>query len=69
MIETKDLWLASFLISKGKTLSKFEVLAPGKAKFFFELTREEYDMMKLLFFQSEISKIKQIIEELKDLAY
>jgi len=69
MIETKDLWIAAFLINSGKKLEKFEVLSPGRAKFYFKIQREEYSALKLLFFQSETSKIKQTIEELKDLAY
>lgn len=68
-METKDLWIAAFLINSGKKLARFEVITPGRAKFYFDITREEYSMLKLLFFQSEASKIKQTIEELKDLAY
>jgi hypothetical protein len=69
MIDTRDLWIASFLISQGKSLAKFEIISHGKAKFYFQISREEYSALKLLFFQSDISKIKQTMEELKDLAY
>jgi len=69
MIQTKDLWIAAFVINSGFKLYKFEIICPGKARFFFDISREEYSKLKLLFFQSDTSKIKQTIEELKDLAY
>lgn len=69
MIETRDLWIASFLIDHGKELNSFEVISHGRAKFKFDLTREEYEALKLLYHQSQVSKIKQIQQHLKDLSY
>lgn len=69
MIETRDLWIASFLIEHGKELEGFEVISPGRSRFTFDLTREEYDALKLLYHQSVVSKIKQIQQHLKDLSY
>lgn len=69
MIETRDLWIAAFIINEGIKLHKFEVFAPGRAKFYFNISKQEYSDLKLKFFQSDLSKIKQKMEELKDLAY
>ena len=69
MVGTRDLWLAAYLINSGEKLAKFEIISLGKAKFFFEITQERYSELKLMFFQSELSKMKQVIEELKELAY
>lgn len=69
MIETRDIWLASYLVLNKYKLVKTEILDRGRAKFFFEIDREKYEALKLVFFQSEISKIKQIQQNLKDLSY
>jgi 5,10-methylene-tetrahydrofolate dehydrogenase/methenyl tetrahydrofolate cyclohydrolase len=69
MIQTRDLWIAAFMINEGEKLVKFEVISRGKAKFYFNITDERYNELKLKFFQHDLSKIKQTMEELKDLAY
>ena len=69
MIATTDLFFAAFLKLKGYELKDFELVAKGKGKFRFVISREDYKNMKLEFVNSDISKIKQNIEEIKDLLY
>lgn len=69
MKETTDLFFAAFLKFKGYEISDYQVLSRGKAKYKFDISDDEYKKLKLEFIKSDISKIKQIMEELKDLAY
>ena len=69
MKKITDLWFAAFLKSKGYELADFELKHRGKGVYIFEIEDEEYKKLRLEFFKSEISKIKQIMEELKDLAF
>lgn len=67
--ETTDLFFAAYLVVKGFKVVDFIKVMPRKGKFIFEIKDEEYKTLKLDFTQSEVSKIKQTIEELKDLLY
>ena len=66
---TTDLFFAAYLKVKGFTLVDYTLLSRGKGKFFFDISDEDYKKNKLDFIASDISKIKQSIEELKDLLY
>jgi len=68
-MKTTDLWFASFLKLKGIKLIDFEILSRGKGKFCFEISDEQWKLLRLEFMNSEISKTKQIMSELKDLLY
>ena len=69
METTTDLWFAAFLKHKGYKLINYTVIQRGKVKFVFEIGANDYKLRKLDFVNNEISKIKQIIEELKDLGF
>jgi hypothetical protein len=66
---TTDLFFAAFLKMKGYELQDFEVISKGRGKFKFKISDEDYKKMKLEFLKSDISRLKQIIEELKDLVW
>ncbi len=66
---TTDLFFAAFLKLKGYALEDFDVISKGKGKFKFKISTEDYKKMKLEFLHSDISMLKQIIEELKDLVW
>ena len=68
-MKTTDLWFASFLIFKKFKLSAYNVISRGKGEFFFQMTEEEWKKMKLEFNSSDLSVIKQTIDQLKDLCY
>ena len=64
-----DLWFAAYLKSRGYILKDFTVIQRGKGSYIFEISDEEYKKVKLDYFNSELSKVKQIMEELKDLVF
>jgi hypothetical protein len=66
---TCDIWFAAYLKFNGYVIKDFEIIQRGKAKFIFDMSQEDYKKMKLDFIKSDLSKLKQIIEEVKDLAY
>lgn len=68
-MRTTDLWFAAFLIHKGHTLSDYTVVSRGKGEFCFDVSDAEWKKLKLEFNNSDLSKIKQVIEQLKDLCY
>lgn len=69
MRKITDLWFASYLKCKGYELVDFELLHRGKGVYIFDIEEEEYKKMRIEFFKSDISKIKQIQESLKDMAF
>lgn len=69
MLSSTDLWFCAFLIKKGHTIKKYDVISRGKAKFYFEIDDETWKDLKLEFNNSEISKFKMLIDQLKDLSY
>ena len=68
-MKTTDLFFMAFLINKGYSVKKYDVIAKGKISCYFEIADEDWKSLKLEFNSSEASKLKQIIEQLKDLAY
>lgn len=69
MKQTTDIWFAGFLKFKGYKLFDFKVVAKGKGIYYFEISEDNYKKEKIEFINSEISKIKQVMEEIKDLLY
>lgn len=68
-METTDIWFAAFLKFKGYELANYEVITRGKGRYKFKISSEDYKKEKLEFIKSDISKIKQVMEEIKDLLY
>jgi len=66
---TTDIWFGAFLKFKGYLLHDFEVIRPRRVKYFFEISDEDYKAMKLEFLAHDMSKLKQIMEELKDVSF
>lgn len=66
---TTDLFFAAFLKLNGFGIADFEVISKGRGRYKFNISSEDYKRMKLDFISSDISKVKQIMEEIKDLLY
>jgi len=64
-----DVWFSAYLKYRNFKLINYEVIKRGKARFEFEISSAEYKKMKIEFADSEISKIRSQIEELKNLCY
>jgi hypothetical protein len=69
MKKTTDVWFASFIKLNGFKVVDFEIIEKGKGRFIFDLTEEQWKELRIKFSNSDISKIKQIMGELKDLLY
>lgn len=69
MKESTDIWFIAFLVHKGHQISSYSVIGKGKVRCSFNIDDESWKTLKLEFNNSEISKYKQIIESIKDLAY
>ena len=68
MKHTKDLWFSSFLLLKGYSIYSFSVES-NKGTYFFDIEESEWLKLKLQFNESEVSRIKYLQEQLKDLCY
>jgi len=68
-MKTTDLWFAAFLQLHGIKLKDFVILSRGKGQYDFDISEADWKRMKLLFIQSDVSKIKVLMEQLKDLLY
>jgi len=68
-MKSTDLWFSAFLKLKGYQLIDFEVVGRGKGKFVFEISEQDWKKERIAFFASDTSRLKQAIEELKDLLY
>ena len=69
MKETTDVWFAAYLVSQGHPIISYDVIHRGKVKCKFQVTEEQWRGYKTEFMQSELSKFKGIIEQIKDLGY
>jgi len=70
MKSTTDIWFASFLIElRGYKLHDYHVIARGRGRFNFKISDEDWKREKMLFMQSDVSKLKQGQEKLKDLLF
>jgi len=68
-MKTTDLWFAAFLLYNGIKLIDYEILAVKKCRYTFDISKEDWKKYRLMFAQSESSKIKQYQSELKDMMY
>ena len=68
-METTDLMFSAWLRFKGFELSDFQIINRGKGKFIFDINEKDWKSLKLEFINSETGKIKQTIEQLKDLIH
>lgn len=66
---TTDLWFASYLISRGCPVVGFKLVGARRGSYGFAIDGDQWQQLKLEFMQSDVSKIKQIQQELKDLLY
>jgi len=64
-----DLYFSAYLKCKDYELVDFELIQRGRGAYIFEIEEDEYKKIRIEFFKSDISKIKLIIESLKDLTY
>jgi len=68
-MKTTDLWFASYLLLKGFKVTDFDILESRKCKFYFDISNEEWKKLRIDYADSEVNKIKQKQNELKDLIY
>lgn len=68
-MKTTDLFFMAFLIHKGYEIKKYDVISKGRISCQFDISDEIWKDLKLEFNNSEASKLKQTIEQLKDLAF
>ena len=68
-MKTTDIWFAAFLKLNGYEIIDFEIISPGKGRFKFNISSNEWKDRKLEFLKSDISSAKQAMQELKDLLY
>ncbi len=64
-----DVWFCAFVINKGHSIKKYDVLSRGKVCCYFEITEDEWKSLKLEFNNSELINFKGIINNIKDLAF
>ncbi len=69
MKATTDLWFASFLIQAGYKLASFKKLTSRRCEYQFDIGTDDWSELKLRFVNSNVSKLKQIQQELRDLLY
>jgi hypothetical protein len=70
MKNTTDLWFASFLVElKGYAVINFENTSKNRGRFFFQIDDATWHKLKLEFNNSDLAKIKQGQEKLKDLVF
>ena len=69
MKSTTDLWFASFLKMEGYEITKYEVLARNRGKFYFNISDNDWKELKLKCDKSVISTIKIMQISLKDLLH
>jgi len=68
-MKTTDLWFSAYLLSKGYKVKDFTIISRGKGSYEFDINIEKWKKLKLEFLNSECSKFKQIMEELRDLLF
>ena len=69
MKSSTDIWFIAFLVRSGFPVKDFTLIAKGKAKYFFDISDEDWKRCKMEFHNSEISQYKAIFEKLKDLIH
>jgi hypothetical protein len=66
---SSDVWFTAFLMDKGEKIKRYEVIARGRVKCFFDLTDDQWRDYKLEFNNSDVVRFKALIEQIKDLAF
>lgn len=67
---TSDLWFATYLKVRGVDPVNYETIGKTtKLKVFFRISAEEWRAHRVAFANSEISKFRNEMTRLKDLAY
>lgn len=69
MQNSTDLWFCAFLMSRGFEVKKYDVIFRGKARFYFDISEDDWKKYKLEFNNSDLVKYKMLIDQLKDLSY
>ena len=64
-----DIWFTSFLLSKGYSVTDFELLAKHKGNYKFNISDEDWKKLKLEYISSDIKKLEELHKQLKDLLY
>jgi hypothetical protein len=69
MKSSSDVWFIAFLIKNKYEIAKYDIIARGKLKAYFNISDADWQKMKLEFSKSELSEYKALIDKLKDLCY
>lgn len=64
-----DIWFCAYLQLKGVKLNNYQVISKGKVRCFFNVSDEEWQKQRVDFNNSELSRYKILVEQIKDLAY
>lgn len=66
---SQDVWFCAFLLNQNIAIVKYEVIGAGRVKCYFDLDDAAWQQLKLSFNNNEISKYKNLIQQIKDLAW
>lgn len=69
MKTSTDLFFCAYVQLQGVAMTAYEVLDRGRIRCSFKLSDEEWKALKIAFNNSEHAKLKQNIEQIKDLLY
>lgn len=67
--DTKNIKFVAYLRFKGHEILKIERIARGKARYWFDLTEDEWVNLKLEFDRSNECKYAQCLDAVVDLAH
>lgn len=66
---TTDIWFAAFLLSKSYVIKTYDVISKNRVKCNFEISESTWQELKLEYSNSEVAKIRTLVEKVKDLSY
>ena len=70
MKKTTDIWFVAWLESlKSISFSEFNRIDHRRASYSYDLNDSQWDVLKLEFFKSDMRKVREAIERLKDLLH
>lgn len=69
MKTSTDLFFCAYLNLKGHNIHSYDVIQRGKISCSFDISDENWKKHKIEFNNSEFAKLKQLIEQLKDLSF
>lgn len=64
-----DIWFCAYLQLNGVKLNNYQVIGKGKVRCFFDLSDDEWQKHRVNFNNSDLSKYKILVEQIKDLAF